>query len=103
MIFLAQTSRLAPAGTRTVNDGFNESEVAYTLEFDPVNGLTFDMDGSGTTRYAPFMKIRQWRSLQDPAVALETVTLANDVDYRADVKPVARRALCQRFDLALHT
>ncbi len=72
-------------------DDYNESEAAYALTYDPSLGLTFDMDGGGTTRFHPFFKIRQWRSLQDPpAVTVEGVTLANGVDYHADVKPVAR-------------
>jgi hypothetical protein len=73
------------------DDGFNEAEAAYTLETDPVNGLTFDMDGSSTIRHSPFFKIRQWRSLSEPAsVSLEGTTLADNVDYRTDVKPLSR-------------
>ncbi len=80
----------------TASDDFNESEAAYTLTFNPAAGLTFDIDGGTTTRYHPFFKIRQWRSLQDPStVTLEGVALANDVDYRADVKPVARAQFAQ--------
>jgi len=72
-------------------DDFNESEDAYALTYDPSLGLTFDIDGGATTRYRPFFKIRQWRSLQDPpAVTLEGAVLANGVDYHADVKPVSR-------------
>jgi len=71
-------------------DDFNESEAAYALTFDPALGLSFDIDGVTTTRYSPFFKIRQWRSLQDPpSVTLEGVVLANDIDFRADVKPVS--------------
>ena len=76
------------------SDFFNESEGVYTLDFDMTNGLNFDIDGglgAPPVRHAPFFKIRQWRSLQDPAtVTLEGVTLANDADYRADVKPLSR-------------
>jgi outer membrane protein assembly factor BamB len=73
------------------SDFFNESEAAYTFDFDPANGLAFTMNGSGTKRFQPFSKIRQWRSLSDPAVVtLAGVPLVNDVDYKADVKPFAR-------------
>ena len=76
------------------SDFFNESEAAYTLDFDMAAGLTFDIDGGlGTppVRYSPFFKIRQWRSFQDPeTVTVEGTTLSNDVDFRADVKPVSR-------------
>ena len=72
-------------------DDYNESEAAYALTYDPSLGLTFDIDGGTTTRYHPFFKIRQWRSLQDPpAVSVEGVPLANGIDYHADVKPVSR-------------
>jgi hypothetical protein len=71
-------------------DFFNESEAVYTLDLDPSTGLTFDMDGSLTTRYSPFFKIRHWRSFVDaPQVTLEGVRLTKDVDYRADVKPLS--------------
>ena len=83
-------------------DDFNEAEGAYVLTFDPALGLVFDIDGGGTTRYSPFFKIRQWRSLQDPpGVTLEGTPLAKDVDYRADVKPVARAHFAQ--DLLWHS
>ena len=72
-------------------DDYNESEAAYALTFDPALGLRFDIDGGGTTRYRPFFKIRQWRSLQDaPGVSVEGVPLAEGIDYHADVKPVSR-------------
>jgi outer membrane protein assembly factor BamB len=72
-------------------DFFNESEAAYTVDFDPSNGLAFTMNGSSTARFQPVVKIRQWRSLKDPADAtLNGVPLANDVEFKADVKPVAR-------------
>ena len=82
-------------------DFFNESEAAYTLDFDDTNGLTFDMDGSTTTRFSPFFKVRQWRSLHDPAVSLETTALVNDVDFRADVKPISDADFADR--ILLHT
>ena len=76
------------------SDFFNESEAVYTLEFDMSAGLEFDIDGgTGTppTRYSPVLKIRHWRSFQDPeTVTLEGTTLTNDVDFKADVKPIAR-------------
>jgi hypothetical protein len=72
-------------------DFFNESEAVYTLDLNPSTGLTFDMNGSVTTRYSPFFKIRQWRSLTTPAtITVEGVTKNRDVDFRADVKPVSR-------------
>ena len=78
-----------------VLDDFNESEAAYVLTFDPSLGLNFDIDGA-TTRYSSFFKIRQWRSLQDPpSVTLEGFALANDVNFRADVKPLARAHFAQ--------
>ena len=80
--------------TASPSDFFNESEGVYTLDFDMTSGLNFDIDGglgAPPVRHSPFFKIRQWRSLQDPAtVTLEGVTLANDADYRADVKPLSR-------------
>jgi outer membrane protein assembly factor BamB len=76
---------------QTDSDYFNESEAAYTFDFDPANGLAFTLNGASTKRFQPFAKIRQWRSLSDPvAVTLSGVPLANDVDYKADVKPLAR-------------
>ncbi len=72
-------------------DDYNESEGAYVLTFDPLLGLGFDIDGGTTTRYLPFFKIRRWRSLQDPiTVTLDGAALTNDVDYKADVKPISR-------------
>jgi hypothetical protein len=72
-------------------DDFNESEAAYALTFDPALGLTFDIDGGTNPRFSPFVKIRQWRSLQDATgVDLEGTGLLNDVDYRSDVKPISR-------------
>ena len=81
----------AAENTAAAADFFNEAEAAYVFDFDPATGLSFDVDGSSTTRYAPFFKIRQWRSLRPPAtVTLEGVGLVRDADYRADVKPVSR-------------
>jgi hypothetical protein len=84
----------------TSTDNFNESEAAYTLTFDPTQasvGLQFDISGSvASPRYKPFFKIRQWRSMADPpSVRVEGVTLTNDVDFKADVKPVARAHFAQ--------
>jgi hypothetical protein len=79
--------------TSSPSDFFNESEAAYTLDFDPATGLTFDLDGGGAgpKREKPFFKVRQWRSLQDPSsVTLEGAPLTNDVDFKADVKPFTR-------------
>jgi len=77
-------------------DFFNESEAAYTLDLNPSTGLTFDMNGSVTTRYSPFFKIRQWRSLARPtSVTLEGTPLTRDVHYRADVKPISRGHFAQ--------
>jgi len=86
----------------TTSDDFNESEAAYLLTFDMTIGLTFDIDGAATTRFHPFFKIRQWRSLADPpSVTLEGVPLANGVDFKADVKPIARAEFAQ--DLTWHS
>jgi len=72
-------------------DFFNEAELAYLVELDPATGLSVNIDGDAPNRKRPFFKIRQWRSLLDPAsVTLEGSVLVNDVDYRADVKPFAR-------------
>jgi hypothetical protein len=72
-------------------DDFNESEAAYALTFDMTNGLRFRIDGGTTTRHKPFFKIREWRSLSDPtAVTFEGMPIDNDLDYRADVKPISR-------------
>ena len=81
---------LDPSENTGGGDDFNEVEAAYPLTFDPALGLRFDIDGGTTRRYSPFFKIRQWRSLQDPQVTLGGTTLANDVDFKADVKPIAR-------------
>jgi len=72
-------------------DFFNESEGAYTLDLDPSSGLAIGMDGASATRFQPFVKIRQWRSLADPpTVTLDSAALVNELDFRADVKPVSR-------------
>jgi hypothetical protein len=81
----------AAENTVSPTDFYNESEGAYAFNLDPVSGLDFDLDGSATTRYRPFFKIRQWRSLGRPAsMTLEGIPLTADVDYKADVKPLAR-------------
>ena len=83
------------ADENTATDDFNEAEAAYLFTLHPTNGLRFDVDGAGTTRFAPFFKIRQWRSLFAPQTITfdvdsggptAPVTLARDTDYRADVK-----------------
>ncbi|MGD8898313.1 MAG: hypothetical protein PVJ73_19955, partial [Acidobacteriota bacterium] len=90
----------------TASDKFNEAEGAYLFTLDPTNGLRFTMDGTTTTRFAPFFKIRQWRSLAPPWTitfdpdsggAQPAVTLTRDVDYRADVKPVSRAHFAQEL------
>ena len=53
----------ASENTSSPSDAFNEAEGAYTLDFDPINGLVFDIDGGTTERRLPVHKIRQWRSL----------------------------------------
>jgi hypothetical protein len=82
--------------TSSPSDFFNESEAAYTLDLNPGSGLNFAIDGTvANPRYEPFLKIRQWRSNQDPvSVTLGLTTLTNDVDYKADVKPIARAYFC---------
>jgi len=82
--------------TVSPSDFFNEKEAAYALDFDPITGLTFDMDGATTPRYHPFLKIRQWRSLAPPStITLEGVTLTRDVDFRADLMPISRASMQQ--------
>jgi hypothetical protein len=86
------------ADENTASDFYNESEGAYLVTCDPGAGLTFDIDGASPTRHHPFFKIRQWRSLQDPAsVTLEGVPLTNDSSYKADVKPVSRAHLAREI------
>ncbi len=83
-------------------DFFNESEAAYTLDLNPATGLTFNMDGSTTTRYSPFFKIRQWRSLTPPAtITVAGATKVRGIDFKADVKPVSRAAFAK--DLLWHS
>jgi uncharacterized repeat protein (TIGR01451 family) len=94
---IAQGSPWSDAAENTApGDAFNEAEAAYVLDIDPVTGLDFSIDGSTTApRLRPFFKIRQWRSLQEPAtVVLQGTALVNDRDFTADVKPVAYAAFC---------
>ena len=91
-INLSKGSQWQDAGesTGTVGDFFNESEAAYAFDLNPSTGLDFNLDGSATTRYSPFFKIRQWRSAVAPqTITVGGVTKRRDVDYRADVKPVS--------------
>jgi len=85
-----------PAESTAAGDAFNEAEAAYVLNLDPVTGLDFSMDGTvSNPRFRPFFKIRQWRSLQEPAtVTLQGATLKNELDYSVDVKPIAHAAAC---------
>jgi len=84
------------------SDSFNEAEAAYLLQLDPAAGLTFDLNGGTTTRYAPFFKIRQWRSHLSPgSVTLEGAGLTSPADYRSDVKPISRAYFAQ--DLRWYT
>ena len=85
-----------PAENTAPGDAFNEAEGAYVFNLDPATGLDLSLDGSvASPRFRPFFKIRQWRSLQDPApVVLQGTALVNDRDYSADVKPVSFAAFC---------
>jgi uncharacterized repeat protein (TIGR01451 family) len=85
-----------PAENTAPGEAFNEAEGAYVFTLDPATGLDLSLDGSVTNpRVRPFFKIRQWRSLQDPAtVVLQGTALVNDRDYTADVKPLSYAALC---------
>ncbi len=80
----------AGENTAAVGDFYNEAEAAYVFNLDPSTGLDFNLDGSATTRYSPFFKIRQWRSAVVPqTITVGGVTKTRDIDYRADVKPVS--------------
>ena len=75
----------------TGGDFYNESEAANVFNLDPSLGLDFNIDGTTTTRYSPFFKIRQWRSAVPPqTITVDGVTRTRDVHYKADVKPVSR-------------
>ena len=103
---LAQgTAWVDPAESTTAGDAFNEAEDAYVMNADPVTGLDFSIDGSAALpRVQPFFKIRQWRSLQEPAtVLLQGTALVKDRDFTADVKPVAHAATCPAADCASYT
>ncbi len=95
----------AAENTAGAGDFFNESEAAYVFDLNPNagQGLTFDMSGSvANPRYSPFFKIRQWRSFGAPStITVEGVTKARNVDYKADVKPVARAHFAQ--EVLYHT
>ncbi len=84
-----------PNENTAAGDFFNEAEGAYAVDFNPTSGLSVNIDGDVTNHKKPFFKIRQWRSMQDPpSVTLQGTTLVNDVDFKADVKPVARAYFC---------
>ena len=92
----------AAENTSAAGDFFNESEAAYVFDLNPATGLSFDLDGSGTTRYSPFFKIRQWRSPNAPqTISVDGLTKTRDVHYKADVKPVVRAHFAQ--DLRWHS
>ncbi len=93
----------AAENTSLANDWFNEAEAAYVLDLNPALGLDFDLDGTVPgPRYKPFFKIRQWRSLLEPAtVTTSGATRTRGLDYTADVKPVARAHFAQ--DLLWHS
>jgi hypothetical protein len=82
-----------PSENTSGGDLFNESEAAYTLNLNPGTGLTFTIHGSTATRYHPFFKIRNWRSMgSSPSVTVTPpgAALVKDVDYRADLKPLSQ-------------
>jgi hypothetical protein len=94
------------AAENTASDNFNESEGAYVLNADSTqpSWAKFSLDGTTTTRYTPFFKMRQWRSVNPPqTVKLDTVppttpvTLTRNADYRADVKPIARASFASNL------
>jgi len=103
----------AAENTSAAGDFFNESEAAYVYDLNPATGLTFTLDGSTTTRYSPFFKIRRWQSFSEtpgvtfdpdgPGPALPRALVKN-TSYRAAVKPVARAHWAQRvnFHSTLH-
>jgi hypothetical protein len=86
----------ASEDTVSPSDYFNEGESSYLFDLDPVLGLRFDMDGGTTIRNRPFLKIRNWQSLSPPeTISVGGALKTRDVDYRADVKPVARAFFAQ--------
>ncbi len=85
----------AAENTAGAGDFFNESEAAYVFNLNPATGLSFDLDGT-SPRYAPFLKIREWRSfVVPPSITVEGVTKVRGVDYVAAVKPVSRAAFAK--------
>jgi len=82
------------ADENTASDFFNEAEAAYLLTLDPAAGQGLRFRIAGTTaapRFAPFFKIRYWRSIMRPTlVTLDGAPLVSGAGYRADVKPVSR-------------
>jgi hypothetical protein len=93
LVFGAKGSTWRDAAENTAADDFNESEGAYVLTADTTpgaEGAIFGLDGSTTTRFSPFFKIRQWRSVNPPQTVSLGSTLTRNVDYRSDVKPVSR-------------
>ncbi|HEX9189234.1 MAG TPA: hypothetical protein VGB87_19305 [Vicinamibacteria bacterium] len=96
-VAIAQGSPWLDAAEHTAaGDPFNEAESAYVLNADPVTGLDFSIDGSpAAPRRQPFFKIRQWRSLQEPAaLVLQGTSLVKDRDFVAALKPVAHAVFC---------
>src|SRR5262249_57077272 len=53
-------------------------------------GAFSGLEGSATTRFSPFSKTRQWRSVNPPQTVTLGSTLTRNTDYRSDVKPVSR-------------
>ena len=78
--FQTENAKLT-ASDAGAGDFFNESEAAYVFNLNTLTGLSLDMDGSATTRYSPFFKIRQWRSFGvPPTITVEGVTKTGDVE-----------------------
>ena len=80
----------ANENSSTGGDFYNESEAVYVFDLDPSLGLDFNLDGTTTTRYSPFFKIRRWRSAVAPqTITVDGIARTRDVHFKADVKPVS--------------
>ena len=72
---------------------------AYLLQIDPTGGLAaaHGWHRAPPTRYKPIFKIRRWQSLAPPIVTLNGTPLTRDVQFKSDVKPLARAHQANRI------